>query len=470
MDSILSKIKGVKNMAEPILPCNCVPFVNECCCGPISGISVSQPACQSLPDGRIVNNPAYDPVAGKSYWSYKFLTDCGQSTRAISNFVIPICGLIRKGHVVVSEKIDGCGTFKPVPFDLSDDDPNFGEAPEGFQWLKVETDERFDKGVSVAYRIEINGDFPTAVQPILVKASTNTLTFDCGCFLVPQCNPQGKLAISKECDYEIVNNQVTLSYSIDVDNIGSGVLNNVQYLDTLFIPPQLSLGTIVVSPPSLSVNTIVPGQVTISGNLGTINPGGEVLISYSIPITGISSPGRYIIANMAMAAAAGTEARDSCSITLDVVQLNRKKCCNVTNGNRITFTVTLSSVGNSPDTVVSVVDTLVIPPGVTVQFNDFGGCTATFTNSGNPVPINTNVTGPTEITISCNNVAVSGMAVRNIILTVVSSTAIGNAIIANTVDSVTPVNPGQQVFLGAGNLPVEADVQVQLGVSCLKPC
>lgn len=186
-------------MARIAEPCSCTPYSLLCCCGPQIGISVVQPSCQNLPDGSVVNNPAYVPLENKSYWTFKFITDCNSTTRAISNFGIPICESVTRDVITVSEKIDGCGDFQPVPFTLIKDDPNFGPAPPGFQYLKVETGGRFDKGVSVEYRIEILGDYPTSLQPIKVKAGTNILTFDCGCFLVPQCPPQGKLAMTKKC-------------------------------------------------------------------------------------------------------------------------------------------------------------------------------------------------------------------------------------------------------------------------------
>ncbi|WP_058486364.1 hypothetical protein [Defluviitalea phaphyphila] len=134
-------------MADIIQECNCTPHENLNCCGSINGISVAQPKCQTIPDGRVVNNPCFDPESGKSYWSYKFLTDCDQDTSAISNILIPICSSIPIENIIVSEKIDGCGEFTEIEFELITDDPNFGLAPEGFKWLKIETNDRFDKGV-----------------------------------------------------------------------------------------------------------------------------------------------------------------------------------------------------------------------------------------------------------------------------------------------------------------------------------
>lgn len=459
-------------MADPAQPCECAPYQNFCCCGPQNGISVVQPNCQNLPDGSVVNNPAFVPELNKSFWTYKFITDCAQSTKAISNFGIPVCEVLTTAQIIVSEKIDGCGTFTPVPFTLTKSDPNLGTAPEGFQFVKVETQNRYEKGVSVEYRLEIVGDFPADIQPIKVKAGSSVLTFDCECFEVPKCIPEGKLVIDKKCSHKIVDNQATLTYNITVDNIGNAPLTNVQFQDTIFIPTQLTFGTITVSPPTLTVNTTIPGQIKISGNLGTINPGGEVLITYSIPITAIVAPGKYIINNTAKVFAAGTEAAGSCSTNLDAAQINSAKCCTVTNGNKGNFTMTLSNVGVSPDVLVNVFDNLFIPGGVTIQFNNFGGCIATFANTGVPVPANTDITGPVTIRIDCNNLLVpsGGSIQKTITFTIVSSTVFGTAIIDNAIESVTPTNPENQVFLGAGTLPVKAEIAVELKATCQQPC
>jgi hypothetical protein len=154
----------------PAEPCSCTPYSLICCCGPINGITVIQPACQTLPDGSVVNNPAYVASLNHSFWTYKFMTDCSSAARGISGIAIPICQLIIFENLIVSEKIDGCGTFRPVSYTLTKDDPSFGTAPAGFQFVKIETDNRYDKGVTVEYRLEIVGDYPNALQPISVKA------------------------------------------------------------------------------------------------------------------------------------------------------------------------------------------------------------------------------------------------------------------------------------------------------------
>lgn len=458
--------------APPAQPCSCIPYTLLCCCGPINGISVIQPACQGLPDGTVVNNPAYAALLNRSFWTYKFMTDCNSTTRAISNFGIPICQLIIADNLIVREKIDGCGSYQPVQFTLDTNDPNLGPAPTGFQWVKVETSGRYEKGVCVEYQLEIVGDFPVTIQPIKVKAGTAILNFNCGCFQVPQCNPQGRLVLTKDCSNTIVNNQATLNYHITVNNIGDGILTNVQFNDVLTYPIMLSIGTITVSPSTLAVDTSVPGQIRISGNLGTLESGGQAVINYSIQIAGVLEPDVYTIFNMASASAAGTQTADSCSNTINAVLLDTQKCCIVDDTNTVTYRLKITSIGLSPDVLVDVIDNLSIPSGVVVQFTGFSGCTATFANTDVIVPLEVDITGPSQIRITCNSILIpnSGSVHRDIKFILVSSSVSGVVSIENTIQSVTPTNLSDQIFLGAGAIPIQVNIGVQLSLLCSNPC
>ncbi len=459
-------------MADNIQLCDCIPYENLNCCSSFDGISVMQPKCQTIPDGRVVNNPGYDPNASKSYWSYKFITDCNQDTSGISNILIPICSTIPSENIVVSEKIDGCGDFASVEFELIVNDPNFGEAPEGFQWLKIETNDRFDKGVCVEYRLEIDGNFPVSTQAINVKAANELLIFDCdGGFLVPECNPQGTLNISKACDYTIENNEAILNYTVRVSNVGNASLRGVEFTDVIIIPTALSLGSITIDPSGLTV-TVLPGEVIISGTLGDIDPSGVRTITYRIPILSVTAPGSYLVANTARATATGTEATASCSLTLNAAQITATECCQLTSTNTGEFQLTLASVGLSPDTPVDIVGSIIIPSGVTLQFSDFGGCTATYAGTSNVVPLNTNLVGPLRIGVTCDNVNVpaGGFIRKSIKFNVVSTSAFREVFIQSSVESVTPSLPDEQIFISTGNLPVEADVSVEASLGCTAPC
>lgn len=458
-------------MTLPAQPCECLPYSNICCCGTQNGITVVQPECQTLPDGSVVNNPAFVLDLNASFWTYKFLTDCNSTTRRISGIGIPICLEINATNITVEEKIDGCGTFHTVPFELIQNDPNFGPAPTGFQFLKIETDNRYDKGLCVEYRIRIIGAYPEAVQAISVKTATITYKFGCtNCFIVPGCTKKGKLLVSKECTTVISNNLASFKYEVHVDNVGEGALSLVEFEDIITIPSQLSIGTITVSPSSLNVDTSITGQVKIFGNIGTIESGGRVVITYTIPVFAISSHGSYSISNIARAAAEGTEAADLCGTTLNVVKLRADKCCSV-NGSVGTFKMTISSVGNSPDVIIDIFDRMQIPLGVTVKFSSFNGCEAYFADTLTPIPLNANIAGPVGIDIICRNalVPLNGSFEKIISHTLVSS-SVATASIVNTVTNVSPVDIENIVYEGTENLPVSANMEVELLQTCLTPC
>lgn len=459
-------------MANNVELCNCIPYSNICCCGPDNGISVVQPSCQNLSDGRVVNNPSYDPLNNKSYWTYKFITDCNPSTRAISNFVIPICEVIKSGHITVFEKIDGCGKYTPVTFLLKSSDAFYGNAPLGFQWLKIEVNNRFEKGVCVEYRLEITGNYPETILPIQIKSHNSKLVFDCeNCFLVPECNPQGKLVTSKSFTLNIENNQAVIRYIVEVNNLGNANLENVKYRDTLIIPTQLTVGTISITPNTLDISRNT-GQIVISGNLGTLRPGGQVEVKYDIPITQITTQGTYNIENTVFTSSTGTESTATAITTLEVVKLESNKCCIVSEDGNITFRVLIENLSGSPETTINVLDNILIPAGITVQFIHFDGCMATYEGTNNEVPINTNVEGPMGINIRCNNVKIptSGMIQKLLPIKIVSSSVPGRTVLANTIQSVNLSTPNEQIFLGAGNLPLSAIIEINLNFNCNKPC
>ena len=457
-------------MADICQNCSCSPYENVCECPTNMGITVTQPACQILPDGSVTGNPCFrHSPENRSYWSYKFLTDNAQSTRAISNFAIPICENILPVNIVVSEKIDGCGSFTSVPFTISNSDPNFGNAPMGFNWLKVETDERFEKGVCVEYRLEIVGNFPVGTEGISVKAHNNILNFSCdGCFLVPECPVPGQLVVDKNCEEIFTDGMAALSFSIEVTNSGGSPLENVQLTDTLLFGNAINLGPITISDPDLMVDRTVPGRILITGDLGTLNPGDERFITYSLPVVSVSAPAMYLITNTATVTSLTSEASDFCTLNFDAIQLSADKCCTV-NGNQVSYRLTIENTPNSPDTIANLTDVLTIPAGLTVLFSTFGGCNAMF-QGGGEVPLNENITGPRTIVIECMNLIVpqGGSAHRDIQLSIVSSTT-QNATINNTLERVE-LATDDQLDLGTLNVPFSVDTTYVATITCSDPC
>ncbi len=377
--------------------------------------------------------------------------------------------------MVVEEQIDGCGSFTSVPFELKKTDPNFGVPPAGFQYLKIETSDRYDVGVGVIYRVQIDGNFPEAAQPIKVKAGTQIITFNCDpgkCFIVPSCPPSGKLVIVKKCEEVIKDNRLTLKYTYDITNQGNAPISLVEgTARIIFDANNFTLGTIIVDPASLNVDTSTPGIIVVTGTVGPILPGEVVKVAITVPIQSISAPNTYLVTANTTAVAADTTATVSCVLNIDAVQLLADKCCSITEGNKGAFRITVASVGNSPQTSVGIVDKLIIPQDVTVQFQGFDGCTATL-GDGSPVPLNSNITNAT-INVKCSPLTVpkGGSVQKNIKFTVVSTTSFQSpSAITNTLQEVSFLNGATQIFLGVTPVPVSASVNVLGTVQCQKPC
>lgn len=469
-------ILGGNQMAKICTNCDCLPYSSRCECESQQGITITQPSCQTLPDGAVTGNPCYRPSPeNRSYWSYKMLVDNGNTTSPIGAFVIPVCAAMSVELIAVAEKIDGCGTFEFVPFTLSTEDPEFGTAPAGFQWLRVENSGRYGKGIAVEYRLEVIGNFPNGVQPIKVFTSGSTLTFDCeGCFIVHQCPEPADLIVDITCQRTITNNQARLIYQVDVANVGGSPAEDVFLEDVLlYNDSNVTLGAITVEGADLVVDRSQPGDITISGNIGTMNPGDQRLITITVQVAAIQNPGNVSFNNRLSAISEQTQGTDSCVLTVPAVRLRGDKCCIVDNSNLLTYEISITSVGNSPESIVNTRDRLTIPEGVTFQVVTFEQCSLTFGDSGQPVPLNEPIQGGTTLTIACEGVPIPafGTLTGGITLQILSATFVDSQrTLTNTFNSISPTDPDAQIFLGTENLPVSVDTTIQTSITCEKPC
>ncbi|KGX94039.1 hypothetical protein N781_00090 [Pontibacillus halophilus JSM 076056 = DSM 19796] len=463
-------------MAKICSNCECLPYTALCECPTQQGITVIQPACQTLPDGSVTGNPCYRPSPeNRSYWSYKVMTDNATATEAVDAFIIPICQAILDDSILVKEKVDGCGDFDNVPFQLAQTNPVFGTAPEGFQWLIVNNNGRYGKGISVEYRLEVIGNFPNGVQPISTLAGDSPLTFDCeGCYIVPQCPEPADLVVDIECTRTIVNNQATLLYRADITNVGGSPATDVQVTDLiLYNDLNVTIGQITVTGADLQVDRATSGEIRVFGQLGTLNPGQHVVFNITAPISSIKSAGSISFNNRLEAVAEETQGSDNCVLNVPAVRLRGSKCCRIESSNLIRYEITLSSIGNSPGTLVNTEDKLAIPEGVRFQIVEFDNCELFFGNSEQPVPLNTPLEGAETLTTRCDNVPVPqfGSLTGSITIEVLSADfGEVSRIIRNTLNSVVPSVPDNQVYLGAENIPVSVDTVLETQLVCQNPC
>ncbi|MPN08428.1 hypothetical protein SDC9_155710 [bioreactor metagenome] len=113
-----------------------------------------------------------------------------------------------------------------------------------------------------------------------------------------------------------------------------------------------------------------------------------------------------------------------------------------------------------------------VPSGITVRFLDLSGCEGYFSGSGNPILTNVDVPGPVGLDFICKNIIVpaGGVFLKYGSYILVSSSVVGITTITNTIVKVEPVIPEAQVFLGVSNIPVSANIDVELVQICQRPC
>lgn len=90
----------------------------------------------------------------------------------------------------------------------------------------------------------------------------------------------------------------------------------------------------------------------------------------------------------------------------------------------------------------------------------------------NRISTNTSITGPQDLEFICKNVLVPAGGSYNKIGTfeIVSSSVVGTSKIINSVTNVIPVDSTKQIFLTVSNVPISANVDIQLTPICTKPC
>lgn len=450
-------------MADPCTACSSASSANVCSCPPQNGISVLQQGCQMLIDGNIVNNPCYNSISGISTWTYKFFADY-TSSDSINSILIPICANIQKSSIAVEEKLDSYSRHVIIPFSLDTSDPDFGPAPPQFQWLKIDMNNRYGRGVYAEYRISIEGNYPVSAQPIMVRSGSTNLTFSCQPegYRVPGCPIPDRLEVDINCNTSILNNTAALIYDVKVQNKGASNLNNVQYQDILsYDGASINLGSIKISGDTmLQVSSIAPNTAIISGIIPSIAPDQVLPVSYTIPMAPIMHPGTFIFTNMITAACGSTNTSNSNTTSIEVVKLSGSQYFTVTDGNEATFYAVITNTGLSPGTMANISAQIMIPSGVIARFTDFSDCTVTFPGGGQ-VPLNTNITD-TVINIARSSIPIpAGGGVKlSIPFQIVSTSSFQSpSKITGTLLEISGANQNQ-VFLSPTGIPASASINV----------
>lgn len=449
--------------------CECIPSANIACQNQES-ISVAQSQCQILPDNTTMENPFYDSTLNITYWSYKLVIGCPQSPIVEPTIIyIPIYENISTEMLSVSEFILSCGRFEEVSFDFD----TTITPPAGFKYVRIPVNDRYTTGTSATYRLAVLGNYPQAIQSILVQTNgADLLTFDAD-YQVPGEPANARLSVTKTAEVSIVDNQATINYTATVTNTGNVNLADVSYLDTInYDNENVSIGTITVDPSTINVDTSTPGTIVLSGDLGNLNMGESAVITYSVPLTGYNRPGNFVFASSTTARSGDVTNTTNTEINVEVVQFSTNAVCNVSSSNTGEFIIGISSVPSSPDSNIFITDTITVPTGVTVQFISFGSCTAVFADTGEPVLLNTDVTDR-QIVITCTaNIPPSGTMNYTFSLRAISTTTIQQTPgeIVNIITDVTLQDPSMQVLLGVSPLPNTVSMEAGGEAVCSNVC
>ena len=440
-------------MVKKCRSCPSIPYRNICCCPSKYGVTVTQPCSQSLPDGRVVNNPCYQNEF--SYWTYKFFVNCDPCTQKIQNIGIPINKYICKEFITVEECIDGCGNFNKVKFKLLKKDPYFCKAPPGYVWLKIINKKRYGLGVCVFYRITIRGNFRKSRQAIAVKNCCRDFKFCCdNCYIVPGCRNCPELILKKDSKKIIKDNKLSINYVLKINNVSSHKLENVNIVDRINYPASfLNIGKVEVEP-ELNVSTTKNGLIEISGNIGDLKAGDLKTIAIKVNISSITEAGKFNVVENATVFSKEVESNSRSLFNIEAVKLDfAHNSLTVKNVNEFVLRIIAQNSCGSPETDLYFSDYIHIPPAVIIQFTSFDGLSAFFAGSKQKVPLYQNITN-CNVLIKANNLNIKeeGKIYKNIKGKIVEINEFKEKIIIeNRIDEVKLYSEREQILLDINN-------------------
>lgn len=384
-------------------PCNCLPYSNIECIS-ANALTLLQPTCQKVPGmDALQANPFYDITTNITYYTYSIMLGCTSQIGIVEEFYITICDNIPLLDILnVQQKLDTCQAYTDIEYDFTN---NSGQVPpQGSRFLRMLIDGDLGEGGCGLYRIAIAGNAPKRFNRpphpgiALIITSLTSAAYSPFDLLFIGCSINPRLNVVKTCKTIYSDNQAVLSYNVTVGNANEDPVTDVMFQDTVtYDNTAITLGEMIVSDPQLTVDASVPGRIRIEGNLGTIPSGEGMVLHYAVPIMGVITPGRYIIANMAMATSGFIQGMSQCETTLEAVQLmtvNENSDLG-SSANQLNFG--LSYTGGSLEVATVVENLFQIPRGVELRFSEFRECRATFEDTQQLVPLNTLVPGPRNI-------------------------------------------------------------------------
>lgn len=454
--------------------CMCPP-VNNIFCRTSNGLGIFQPQCQIVPNGDRIENPFFDAVANISYYTYGLINTCNGVNGNVTDYYVAICENIPIEDVIsVDALFDGCPDFAPIAFDFE----NLGPIgpPPGYEFLHIILNGALTEGACAEFRIALAGNYPPTVIPQtvisqgVVTTQRNLGVSSENMLISPGCPAVPRLTVMKNCGVIIDNNMANVVNQVVVSNTGNADVSGVMFNDIVnYNGSAITIGTVTVNPDTINVDVSTPGIIRLTGDLGDIPVGGAITITYDIPVASISSPGVYTFMNSATATGNETQGSAQCSTTIEAVEFTTENCCEGIGNGQETFRMSVTNIANSPATAVVLSALLTVPSGVVVQFTNFDTCMADFVDTGEAVPLNTDVTNR-QIRLSCANSLQSSSTMSfDIDFTIITTTNISSTpvIISNVIDAVTLQEPDTQIIVAVTPLPNTATIDVAGALNCL---
>lgn len=460
------------------MTCICPPSTNIVCNSQTGTsefadvISIAQPECVILPDNTLRSNPFYDETISTSYWAYKIVVNCNANLFSAVNIYIPIYENIEEQELVVSERILSCGRFEEVSYNFSN--PQGVTPPEGFKYINIPVSGRYTTAACVLYRLSILGDYPQVQQNIFIQERGGGIVEFTADYLVAGEPLIPRITVLKDSQVLIVNNEASIDYTVTITNTGNVDLGEISYLDIInYDGTNITIGSITVNPSSVQIDTSTNGTIRLTDIFPSLNMGQTITITYNVPIVSFATPDTYVFTSSTTATSEQSQgSKVPSTAEIQVVEFTSTANCNVIQPNSASFAFGAISIPNSPTAQLDFENTITIPSNVVVTFTSFGGCTAVFEDTGEPVPINMPITN-TEIDVICSATVNSNASVEFVVSFVVVSVNIlaqQMAEVVSSLDSVSLVDPSQQVLLGVAPLPNIVRVNIDSTSECSNPC
>lgn len=451
--------------------CNCPPAVNvNNKTG--TGFALAQPQCQSIPDGRRAPNPFFVVEENRTYYTYELINGCNDSLGDIMYLFISIYENIPLADITsVEQRLDGCDEFTPIAFDFEN---TSGEVPPtGYRFLRVLINGQLGRGACGLYRIGVAGNYQTTNIPpfelgYVIQSPQFEVGLQAGSGLFLGVPSATRLNVVKTCEVAMTEGQGALFYTVTIGNPNDIPVDNIFYSDTVSYSMDLIIGNVTVEPATIVVDTSMVGIIRLNGNIGSLEPGESFEITYQIEINGAMAIGQYTISNLATTQSGFITGMDQCSLTLDGVSLTPVNRCNVRVDGLLFFNMGLANNEGSPEVSALFASTFMIPQGAEVFFVDFDGCTATFIDTGQEVPIEAGLRGPRLIRIECSVTLPPNITLLKSISYATQPNPFSTQIlqVTNTLNEVTLLDGDNQILVEVEPLPLESRLNLNGILQC----